>query len=105
MARLRSSFRARNRTARSYREQYARLPASVQDLIRGAAELFDENPNLRSFRRHELKETRKGRHRAGSISITPTMQYRAIYVEVDGVNEWYWVGTHADYKTFTGSPR
>ena len=41
----------------------------------------------------------------GSISITPTMQYRAIYHDIDGINHWYWIGTHAEYKKFTGSPR
>jgi hypothetical protein len=105
MAKLPSSFRARNRTTRSFREQYARLPAHIQELVRGACVLYDANPNLSSFRRHELKEIKKGHHRVGSISITPTMQYRALYFEVDGVNEWYWIGTHADYKRFTGSPR
>lgn len=105
MAKLPSSFRARNRTTRSFREQYARLPAHIQELVRGACVLYDANPNLSSFRRHELKEIKKGHHHSGSISITPTMQYRAIYVEVDGIHEWYWIGTHADYKKFTGSPR
>jgi hypothetical protein len=74
-------------------------------LVRGACLLYDANPNLSSFRRHELREIKKGHHVPGSISITPTMQYRALYVEVDGINEWYWIGTHADYKRFTGSPR
>jgi len=105
MARLPSSFRARNRTTRSFRELYAKLPKHVQRLIHGACFLFNDNPHLPSFRRHELKEIKKGSHLPGSISITPTMQYRAIFVEKDGINEWYWVGTHADYKTFTGSPR
>jgi len=106
MAKLPSSFRARNRTTRSFRERYAKLPQHVQELIRGACVMFDENPQLPSFRRHELKDVKKGKHLPGSISITPTMQYRAIYVLTDdGVNEWYWVGTHAEYKKFTGSPR
>jgi hypothetical protein len=31
------------------------------------------------------------------------MQYRAVYfVAPDGVNIWYWVGTHAEYDTLTG---
>jgi hypothetical protein len=30
------------------------------------------------------------------------MKYRAIYV-VDGeTNVWYWIGSHANYDTFTG---
>jgi hypothetical protein len=105
MAKLPSSFRARNRTTRSFREQFARLPSHIQELVRGACVLYDANPNLTSFRRHELKDLKKGHHVPGSISITPTMQYRAIYHEADGINHWYWIGTHADYKKFTGSPR
>jgi hypothetical protein len=30
------------------------------------------------------------------------MQYRAIYVVEDGVNIWYWIGTHAEYDQFIG---
>jgi hypothetical protein len=31
------------------------------------------------------------------------MQYRAIYVlGDDGVNVWYWIGTHADFDVFAG---
>jgi hypothetical protein len=105
MAKLPSSFRARNHTTRSFREQFARIPAHIQELVRGACVLYDQNPHLSSFRRHQLKDVKKGHHLPGSISITPTMQYRAIYVEVDGINEWYWIGTHADYKKFIGSPR
>ena len=32
------------------------------------------------------------------------MQYRAIYAtDEDGVNVWYWIGTHADYDVFVGN--
>jgi hypothetical protein len=30
------------------------------------------------------------------------MQYRAIYVVVDGENVWYWIGTHAEYDKYLG---
>jgi hypothetical protein len=37
------------------------------------------------------------------VSISVTIGYRAIYVtDEDGTNVWYWIGTHADYDTFTG---
>lgn len=30
------------------------------------------------------------------------MKYRAIYATENGVNHWYWIGTHNDYETFIG---
>lgn len=103
MARLPSSFRQRNRTARSFREQYARLPKAIQELTRDACRKFDAAPDHPSFRRHELEDRKGARHLQSSISISITMQYRAIFVQVAGVNVWYWIGTHAEYKHFTGS--
>ena len=106
MAKLPSSFQTRNRTARQFREQYARLPPSIQQAIREACILFDRDPAHRSQRHHELRDTKKGHHHSPSFSVSPTMQYRAIYtVAPDGMNVWYWVGTHAEYKQFTGSTR
>lgn len=33
------------------------------------------------------------------------MQYRAIYFVQGEINVWYWIGTHAAYKRFTGSKK
>ena len=105
MARLPSSFRAKNRTARSFREQFKNLPVHIREAIRAAAILFDRDPAHRSLRLHELNDNRKGAHQPHSFSVSPTMQHRAIYVVQDGINVWYWVGTHAAYNTFTGGKR
>ncbi len=105
MTRLPSSFRARNRTSENFRRQYAVLPTTVKEAIREACLLFDRDPAHPSLRHHELRDVKKGKHVRGSFSVSPTMQHRAIYVAVDGVNVWYWVGTHADYKTYTASAR
>jgi hypothetical protein len=102
MATLPSSFRERNRTTRQFREQFAALPARIRQLTRDACVLFDQNPSHPSFRLHELADNKKAAHVPGSWSVSITMQYRAIYVVVDGINVWYWIGTHADYDTFTG---
>lgn len=102
MAKLPSSFRSGNRTTRQFREQLAGLPAHILELTRQACLLFDRDPSHPSLRHHELKDTRKGRHEEGSFSVSITMQYRAIYVVRGAVNIWYWIGTHADYATFTG---
>ena len=103
MAKLPSSFRKANRTTRRFREQMAALPAEVLDLTRSACALFHRDPAHPSLRRHPLKETKKGSHVPNSHSVSITMQYRAIYfVDKDGINVWYWIGTHADYDRFTG---
>lgn len=102
MAKLPSSFRRRNRTTRGFREQFERLPPHVRAAVRAACVLFDGDPAHPSLRHHALKDTRAGQHRHGSFSVSPTMQYRAIYVVVDGQNVWYWIGTHAEYNRFTG---
>ncbi len=102
MARLPSSFRARNRTTERFRGQFAKLPASIQSRVRELCLLFDSDPFHHSLRRHTLHDNRKGHHQPGSESISITMQYRAIFREVDGVNVWYWIGSHADYDDFVG---
>ena len=103
MAKLPSSFRETNRTTEQFRALFATLPVHVQELVRGAAKLFNDSPAHPSLRHHELEDTKKGKHVAGSFSVSITMQYRAIYVPgADGMNVWYWIGTHSDYDTFTG---
>src|SRR5688500_8361951 len=106
MGKLPSSFREKNRTSRQFREQYARLSSDIQELTRDACVLFDRDPAHRSLRHHGLVDNKRGSHEPNSFSVSVTMQYRAIYfVADDGINVWYWIGSHADYKHFTGSPR
>lgn len=105
MGKLPSSFRQRNRTSRNFREQFASLPEFVQNVVREACKLFDRDPSHNSLRHHALKDTKKSKHTPGSFSVSPTMQYRAIYTPIDGINLWYWIGTHAQYKVYTDSPR
>lgn len=105
MGRLPSSFREHNRTTRSFRELFAKLPESIQAAVRSAAVQFDRDPNHPALRRHALEDRQGASHVPTSFSVSITMQYRAIYVVVDGVNVWYWIGTHAAYKIFTKSKR
>src|SRR5687768_1376764 len=102
MARLPNSFREKNRTTRHFRELFDQLPARIQALTREACILFDSDPSHPSFRHHQLDDSKRAEHYPGSFSVSITMQYRAIYVPVDGINVWYWIGSHADYDTFTG---
>jgi hypothetical protein len=102
MARLPSSFRDRNRTTRRFRDQFAHLPEPIKLLARQACRLFDANPAHPSLRHHQLKDNKRSGHLPQSFSVSITIQYRAIYVVQDGTNVWYWIGTHAEYDTFTG---
>jgi hypothetical protein len=104
MAKLPSTFRARNRTTRQYRELYARLPRHIQELARVACLLFDQDPDHPSLRRHLLDDRKKAKHHPDSFSVSITIQYRTIYFfdEQTEQNVWYWIGTHAQYDKFTG---
>lgn len=90
------------RTA-GFREQLSRLPEPIQELAEAAFRLFVENPSHPSLRHHALRDSDRSRHRAGSFSVSITMRYRAVYVRDGDTNVWYWIGSHADYDTFTGA--
>ena len=106
MAKLPISFRNRNRTAKSFRTQFAKLPVAIQDATRDTAIQFDRDPFHTALRHHKLEDRDGAGHLSGSFSVSITMQYRAIYVITeDGVNVWYRIGTHAAYKIFTRSKR
>jgi hypothetical protein len=86
----------------AYLAMLAALPAHIQAAATAAFGMFVLNPQHPALRLHELKPTKKGRHASGSFSVSVTKGYRAIYVVRNGVNIWYWIGTHGDYDTFTG---
>ena len=103
MAKLPKSFRKKNHTTLQFRKQYAKLPANIQESVKDSCRLFDKNPQHRSLRPHPLEDRKNGCHYNDSHSVSATAQHRAIYVvNEDGINVWYWIGTHADYDTFTG---
>lgn len=91
-----------NKRTRNYREQLQKLPPHIRDLADAAFQLFRQNPRHPSLRLHNLSDTHTGKHRAGSRSVSITMQYRAIYVVDGDTNVWYWIGSHNDYENFTG---
>jgi hypothetical protein len=93
---------ARNVRTAGFKEQLGRLPEEIQELAEAAFDRFVEDPSHPSLRHHALKETKKGRHRSASFSVSITMQYRAIYARDGDTNVWYWIGTHADYDAFIG---
>jgi hypothetical protein len=76
------------------------------EVVRAACILFNRDPAHPSLRRHRLDDNKKASHARGNFSVSPSMQYRAIYTtNDDGINIWHWIGTHAEYKRFTGSKK
>ena len=92
-----------NRRTRRFHELFAQLPRHIQELAALAFEKFEQDPAHPALRWHQLNETHRGHHQPGSFSVSINKQYRAIYfVGENGVNVWYWIGTHSDYNHFTG---
>ncbi|GAC1342242.1 MAG: hypothetical protein NVSMB14_07030 [Isosphaeraceae bacterium] len=92
----------RNVRTADFKLQYDRLPVRIQRLAVAAYRRFLNDPGHSSLRLHTLDDNNRGRHRKGSRSVSITMQYRAIFVEDEDTNTWYWIGTHAEYDAFTG---
>jgi hypothetical protein len=81
---------------------FDKLPEPVQTAAKAAFDLFCRDPSNPALERHFLKDTKKGRHKIGSVAVSVTRRYRAIYVEDGGVNIWYWIGSHEAYNNYTG---
>jgi hypothetical protein len=81
---------------------FSRMPVAVQQLAAAVYKVFAADPNAPSLHSHTLKDTARGRHKAGSISVRINQQYRAIYVVDGDAVIWYWCGSHNDYENFTG---
>jgi len=92
-----------NRRTPEFKAAFDKLPPHIRELSKKAFKLFCRDPSHPSLRHHPLSDNRRSSHTSGSYSVSITMQYRAIYVDVDGVNVWYWTGTHAEYDRFIGS--
>lgn len=91
------------RTAEYFRMLEA-LPARIREAAEAAFALFLEDPAHPSLRVHRLRDHGRGRHREGSLSVSITARYRAIYFHNPETNNnvWYWIGSHSDYNNFVG---
>ena len=65
-------------------------------------QIISDVPFSSALGNHPLDDTRRGRHKKGSCSISVSHRYRAIYVVDEDTNVWYWIGSHEDYNVFTG---
>ena len=91
-----------NRRVWAFHSMFAALPAPYQQAARASFRMFLQNPHHPAFRLHVLAPTKKGQHWPASVSVSISMNYRAISAIRDGINVWYWIGTHAAYGTFVG---
>lgn len=78
-------------TTRSFREVFARLPATVQDRARKAFQLFQADPTHPSLSFERLL------FRPDVWSARVTADYRAVCKVVGGTAYWIWIGTHAQF--------
>jgi hypothetical protein len=69
----------RNVRTKEFRDLFEGLPDRIKNLAKAAFEMFLANPDHPALRRHELDDTKKGRHRVGTWSVSITMKYRALY--------------------------
>lgn len=88
----------KNRRTPEFKAAYNELPERIQKLGVKAFRQFCKDPSHPSLRHGKLGDNKRGSHQPGSWSVSITMQYRAVYVVVDAVNVWYWVGTHAQIR-------
>ena len=91
-----------NVRTRNFKKLLERLPPHIQQAASEAFHFFLKNPHHEMLNRHDLKDTKKGRHRNGSVSISLVQNYRAIFVLDGSTNVWYWIGSHEDYNNFVG---
>lgn len=88
----------------------ADLPGRIQSKAEELFGIFMKDPYDPILENEDLYDTKRGRHRRGSRSVSVTRRYRAIYVVDNGTKGdepeqycWYWVGSHEDYNNFIGS--
>jgi hypothetical protein len=91
-----------NVRTRDFQARFSCLPEKVRDLATLTFRRFCEDPRDPILELHPLHDTRRGRHRAGSIAVSVGRRYRALYVRDGGTNVWYWIGSHEDYNNFVG---
>ncbi len=96
------SSASRNVRTREFRELFAKLPRQIREIAGPTYLIFLRDPRYPALRLHSLVDNAKGRHRAGTWSVTVAAKYRALYAVEDGTNVWYWIGSHNDYENFIG---
>ena len=94
----------KDRRTQGFKEMFDNLPAKVQERAKAAHRLFLEDPNNSALGLHPLHDTKDNPRHSMAVSIG--YRYRAVFVtDEEGVNVWYWIGSHADYDKRFGKNR
>jgi len=78
-------------TTKRFRALYDEFPAEIQNQVRRAYRLFQDNPSHPSLRFKPVHTTQP------IYSVRIGQGYRAVGVVSGEEIVWYWVGSHADY--------
>jgi hypothetical protein len=81
----------KNRRTRSFREDFDRLPKSVQRKARDSFRRFQENPNHRGLAFKQIFADES------IFSVRIGIHYRALARRRGDVLNWFWIGSHAEY--------
>jgi len=83
---------------------FGKLPADIQERAKKAFQVFVESPTHPALNLHPLSDTRG--NPSGSRSVSISIHYRAVYfIDDEGFNVWYWIGSHSDYDKQFGKNR
>lgn len=83
-----ATARTNQRTSK-FKKLYGKLPKEIRRLADLVLAAFLENPDDPALEAHPLRDTKKGRRKTGSTSISVTKRYRAICVVTETENIWY----------------
>lgn len=97
-----ASTRSSNKRTAQFKTQFEKLPKRIQAIAAEQFKFFLEDDQHPSLSNHQLTDSRQGRHWPNSRAVSITMRYRALYVNENGINLWYWIGTHEEYNNYIG---
>ena len=78
-------------TTQAFRTAFAQLPAQVQEQVREAYKLFQQNPYHPSLRWKHVHHTKP------IYSVRVGRGYRAVGIRDANEVIWFWIGLHAAY--------
>jgi hypothetical protein len=59
----------------TYKQLLEKLPKNIQEMAQEAFEAFERDPHDPMLDSHPLKDTKKGRHKKGSVAVSVSYRY------------------------------
>lgn len=95
-----------HRRSISFKQQFEKLPAALQQEAKARFKLLVENPAHPILHFKEFRSTGGGVKNDGTFSVRVNANYRALGTEVaKGVIVWWFIGNHADYMKLVSKTR